>query len=273
MGVLLADFLIHRRKDQNDDQKVALICTAVSSSMMSKIIKHAGERFHFEQTLTGFKWIGNRADELAKQGFQVLFGYEEALGYMFPNVSLDKDGVAAASLFLFAVKIWALEGLSPYQKLVELYGKYGWHDSINTYFTTPSPAVTTTLFEFIRTSEVLHTLGLGKLTVLRWRDVTNGRSSGHWAFKFTDQGSQMLTFAVRATESQGEATFTLRASGTEPKVKLYLEAVGTDSERAQRMSRIAFETIMRLWIQQSQAEVKHSTQVTSSLGQVISVQI
>lgn len=43
----------------------------------------------------GFKYIGNTALDLVKDGFEVPFGYEEAIGYMFGSEIRDKDGVAA----------------------------------------------------------------------------------------------------------------------------------------------------------------------------------
>lgn len=271
MGVLLASFLMEHRKKHSTKEQIALICTAVSSSMMSKMINRAGPEFRFEQTLTGFKWIGNRADDLSKQGTGVLFGYEEALGYMFPSVSLDKDGVAAASCFISAVKSWALKGLSPYQKLIELYEEYGWHDSINTYFTSSDASITKTLFDSIRASEELSSLRLGELTISRWRDVTNGKSFGNWPFTFTDAGSQMLAFGVTDKTNGGEANFTLRASGTEPKIKIYLESAGSDSAAAQRMSRYTFEALVRIWLRPAQPEIEHSGRAVSSLGQEIDV--
>jgi phosphoglucomutase len=43
----------------------------------------------------GFKFIGNTALALVEEGFEVPFGYEEAIGFMFgPNIR-DKDGIAA----------------------------------------------------------------------------------------------------------------------------------------------------------------------------------
>lgn len=58
---------------------------------------HPDEGFNFIETLTGFKWMGNRADELIKQNKRVLFAFEEAIGYMCGSHVLDKDGIAAAA--------------------------------------------------------------------------------------------------------------------------------------------------------------------------------
>lgn len=46
--------------------------------------------------LLGFKYIGNTALTMVEQGFEVPFGYEEAIGFMIGSEIRDKDGVAAA---------------------------------------------------------------------------------------------------------------------------------------------------------------------------------
>lgn len=48
------------------------------------------EGFNFEETLTGFKWMGNRSVILLEQEKEVLFAFEEAIGFMFSPAVLDK---------------------------------------------------------------------------------------------------------------------------------------------------------------------------------------
>lgn len=45
---------------------------------------------------TGFKFIGNTTLNLVSDGYEVPFGYEEAIGYMFGSEIRDKDGVSAS---------------------------------------------------------------------------------------------------------------------------------------------------------------------------------
>lgn len=45
--------------------------------------------------VSGFKYIGNTGLDLVRDGFEVPFGYEEAIGYMFGSEIRDKDGIAA----------------------------------------------------------------------------------------------------------------------------------------------------------------------------------
>ena len=53
-------------------------------------------RFAIDCRFLGFKYIGNSALTLVEQGFEVPFGYEEAIGFMIGSEIRDKDGVAAA---------------------------------------------------------------------------------------------------------------------------------------------------------------------------------
>jgi phosphoglucomutase len=73
--------------------KLAMVASTVSSKMLEKMAKVEG--FAFKESLTGFKYIGNKALELEREGFCVPFGYEEAIGYMFEEEVRDKDGLAA----------------------------------------------------------------------------------------------------------------------------------------------------------------------------------
>jgi len=76
-----------------------MLASAVSSRALASVARREG--FRFEQTLTGFKWLGTAARRVRdEEGAEVLFAFEEAIGYMFPATgTYDKDGVAAACAF------------------------------------------------------------------------------------------------------------------------------------------------------------------------------
>jgi phosphoglucomutase len=67
-----------------------MLASAVSSTALGAMA--AVEGFKFEQTLTGFKWLGNIAKARQAQGLKVLFAFEEAIGFMFPDVGMVSDG-------------------------------------------------------------------------------------------------------------------------------------------------------------------------------------
>lgn len=75
-------------------------CYMLASTVSSKILRAMAkvEGFHFVETLTGFKWMGNKSFELINEGKKILFAFEEAIGFMFSPTVLDKDGVSAAGI-------------------------------------------------------------------------------------------------------------------------------------------------------------------------------
>lgn len=218
VGVLLASHIVEahkkKRKERADTPPLAMLATAVSSGMMRKMAEK--ERFFYQETLTGFKWLGNIARELEKEDYMALYGFEEALGYMFTPVCYDKDGLVAAIVFLAAEAKWRSEGLTPFTKLQHLYDIYGHHEQLNTYFVSPDPVTTNALFEQIsRLPKSEQTIG--RLPIFRFRNMTDRFDSGtrdRIPELPVDRNSQMLTIW-----SDHGVKFTLRASGTEPKVK------------------------------------------------------
>ena len=219
MGVLLGSFMLESGNLRSGDWALT---TAVSSQMLSVMAENA---FKIEETLTGFKWLGNRTLELEKQGQVVQFGYEEALGYMFPQIVHDKDGIAAALVFLHACANWG----SPWARLQTLYEKFGYFKTMNTYWKSPSSATTVTLFERIRGFGKPHPARVANREVQRWRDLTlryDSDSKDHRPILPLSSSVHMITCwlgghiptdKIHAVDEG--IRFTVRASGTEPKVK------------------------------------------------------
>jgi phosphomannomutase len=84
VGALLADHLMRR------GVRGRYATTVVSSTLLSKLCAARG--LPYGETLTGFKWIVRAGDDL-------VYGYEEALGYcVAPEHVRDKDGITAALL-------------------------------------------------------------------------------------------------------------------------------------------------------------------------------
>lgn len=241
MGVLLASHVLETYSE--DKTKLAMLASTVSSRMLAAMAKKEG--FHFQETLTGFKWLGNVAQDLQRQGYQTAFAYEEAIGYMFPDVVWDKDGIAAAAVFVKACLLWEQQGFTPYTKLQDLYKRYGYFEDANTYLISPSPDMTNSVFDDIRKLNAgARPEKLGKRKVSRWRDLTLGHDSGTIDNKPelpVDASAQMITCEM------GDVFFTARGSGTEPKIKLYIEALGDNAEIARVAVGEVLQNLLSEW--------------------------
>ncbi|KAF7585597.1 Phosphoglucomutase-2 [Aspergillus hancockii] len=267
IGVLLASHLFDSLSNRTDGSRIAVLNSTVSTGMLEKMATAKG--IHFEEALTGFKWMGNIARRLEGEGHTVPYAFEEALGYMFPAVCHDKDGITAAMVFLAAQAKWQLQGLTPYTKLQRLFRECGHYETLNNYFRSPSPETTMSLFRAIRDGPYRAEKKLGPFKILRWRDMTEGYDSGTADNKPTlpiDKSSQMLTLWL-----DQEVRFTFRASGTEPKVKLYVESCGASRDQAVDAVCNAFLAVLKEWVLPFAPSMTYSKQMPTSSGHVFQI--
>ncbi|KAL8869903.1 MAG: hypothetical protein Q9174_003921 [Haloplaca sp. 1 TL-2023] len=254
VGILLAywSFSGMNRQATLDDH---FLTSAVSSQMLSYLGKAEG--FSVRETLTGFKWLGNIAQELQGQGKHVKFAYEEAQGYMFPNVVHDKDGIAAAMVFLRACASWG----SPWVKLQALYKTYGFFETANTYWRSPSVERTRMAFEQIRKIQQPFPSRISGRKVLRWRDLTTGYDSADES-QIPDlpvsSNGQMITCWLDRSESDHGVRFTVRASGTEPKIKVYLECHGAQQYTARQGALQMLSWLKKEWFGSDELRIEES---------------
>ncbi|KAH0616259.1 hypothetical protein JD844_027237 [Phrynosoma platyrhinos] len=225
LGALLGWWIFTCWKNQNQDPGAIKDIYMLSSTVSSKILRAIAlkEGFHFEETLTGFKWMGNRAKQLMDQGKTVLFAFEEAIGYMCSPVVLDKDGVSAAVITAEMSSFLATKNVSLSQQLKNIYNEYGYHVTKASYFICYDQKIIKELFEKLRNYDGKSTYPktCGRFSVSGVRDLTTGYDSNQSDKKAvlpTSTSSQMITF----TFNNG-CVATMRTSGTEPKIKYYAE--------------------------------------------------
>jgi phosphomannomutase len=100
-----------------------MLYSTVSSNILNAIAQVEG--FNSEDTLTGFKWMGNKAVELMKKGKTVLFAFEEAIGFMCGTRVPDKDGITAEAIVAeMAVYLRAIEKRTLNEQLGWIYDRY-----------------------------------------------------------------------------------------------------------------------------------------------------
>jgi len=243
LGVLIGSYLFARYPASKPREKLAMLASTVSSRMLAALAQKEG--FHFTETLTGFKWLGNVARDLQSEGYDVVYAFEEALGYMIPQTVHDKDSISAAAIFLVAASSWSAQGLTPYGKLQSLYKDLGYFEDANTYLVSPSPSVTSAVFTAIRALGRPYPTSIGPRKIVHWRDLTLGydsKSKDHKPDLPVDTTSQMITCHL-----DDGAVFTVRGSGTEPKIKLYIECQGKSSEEAKQGANGILEDLLEGW--------------------------
>lgn len=220
-----------QRSPQLAPKDVYMIASTVSSKILAAIA--AKEGFNFEETLTGFKWMCNRACELLTAGKTVLFAFEEAIGFMNGVEVLDKDGVSAGALVAEMAAHLQQRGLDLQQQLHAIYDTYGYHVCCNSYFLCYEQDKVNSIFENIRNHSGPKTYPKsvcgGKYLVSAVRDLTTGFDSttpDGIPLLPVSASSQMITFSF-----SNSCVITLRTSGTEPKIKYYSEMCGAPDQK------------------------------------------
>lgn len=234
LGVLFGARRMHQLDNEGIPRSKQLyVCSAVSSKMLGSMAKAGG--CEYEETMTGFKWMGNCCIRReTEEGLVTGLAYEEAIGYAVSPLVKDKDGISAAGAFIQMACDLHAKGKTVQDYLAELRKQYGHFVTNNYYLLAYDSVKVKECFDAMRNLNAAHPdskfhaypTSVGGFEVERIRDVTVGFDSaeidGKCKFPLSPS-SQMVTLWFK-----NRAVITLRTSGTEPKLKWYAEMPGTD---------------------------------------------
>lgn len=124
-AVLAFNYLIEARKSKGIEQPNDMVVkTIVTTDMIDEFSKQNGVKCY--NVLTGFKWIAELIREKEKTENYVIGG-EESYGLMVGSKLRDKDAVSAVAILCEMAAYEKNQGRSLYEKLLDLYVKYGFY--------------------------------------------------------------------------------------------------------------------------------------------------
>ena len=224
-GLLLLDYICSQRKKHGKmPEEPLMVKTIVTMDLAERIAANYGVRT--VNVLTGFKYIGEQIGLLEKQGKadSYIFGFEESYGYLSGSYVRDKDGVDGAFLICEMFGYYAARGISLWEKLGQLYQKYGY--CLNTLHS----------YEFDGSA------GFRKMQALMASfrtDVTVGTALGGKEVQKVLDYSAGLDGLPKADVLkyllEGNCSVVVRPSGTEPKLKTYISVCASTREEAQTL--------------------------------------
>jgi phosphomannomutase len=195
----------------------SVINTIVSSPMLGAIARAHGARW--EQTLTGFKWIANRALSLEQEGLRFVLGYEEALGYTVGPLVRDKDGIGTA-VAVADMAAWSRsQGRTLLGELEHAWRRYGMYLSRQISRVFPGTAGAQRIASIMDDVRTAAPSAIGAHSVAAMLDLERGeRKAGGTTERVSFPPGDVLAF-----ELEGGHRVMLRPSGTEPKIKFYFD--------------------------------------------------
>jgi len=196
VGALLASWIAH----QSPTTSGVMAQSIVSSTILKAIAEQGG--FDYQQTLTGFKWIGPIPG--------LIFGYEEALGYCVdPQNVKDKDGLSAALKIMELAAHLKSRGQTLQSELDRIAMQVGVY---------ATDQVSVRVSDLSKIPEIMR----------RLRATPPAEIAGASVIEFIDLA--IGTAHLPPTDGLlfnlgGGGRVIVRPSGTEPKVKVYLQSV------------------------------------------------
>lgn len=229
-GLLLLDYICSQRaKHHKMPNNPVMVKTIVTMDLAERIAADYGVRT--VNVLTGFKYIGEQIGflEQAKKTDSFVFGFEESYGYLSGNYVRDKDAVAGAFLICEMFSYYAAHGSSIWEKLQELFSRYGYCLNTLHSYEFDGPAGFEKMKNIMRRfheeagpGKTLASLGGKKiLKVLDYNQGLDGLPK-----------SDVLKYLL-----EDNCSAVIRPSGTEPKLKVYISVSAKTKAEAQEVER------------------------------------
>lgn len=225
-GALLVNFVLTMKKDSLNS-KSTLVKTIVTSELGANIGRSFG--LQVEETLTGFKYIGDKINKFEASGEQeFVIGYEESYGYLVGTHARDKDGVVSSMLVCEMAAWYKNQGKTLVDGLNEIYDKYGYYldflDSFVLKGKDGAEKIQNLMVEFRNKSTAL----LPDIKeIVDFKDGIRDLPKENVLKYIFNDGSWMA----------------VRPSGTEPKIKVYYSIVDPDKNNAKARLEAIRQTI------------------------------
>jgi phosphomannomutase len=197
LGVLLAWWAAERAR--RDGRRGALAATVVSAPAIERLA--AAYNLECVRTLSGFKYIGRVAG--------LIYGYEEALGYLVnPETLSDKDGISAALAVLEIAHTLRSQGSSIGLKVEALAAEFGGVYGSSFSVRDGSAEQLTARMGALRASAPNELAGRALVRIDDYSEGIDSLPATNLLAWHLDDGARIM----------------IRPSGTEPKLKFYVHA-------------------------------------------------
>ncbi len=231
VGVLFLDYIIGARRDNGTLPKNAAALKSIVSSEMARSVAEKNG-VHMDDTFTGFKFLAERMKYYENGEKQVLFAYEEAIGYSFGTFVRDKDAVTASMMAAEMASFHALHGKTLIDRLEELYKEYGYYAEKTVNLVMPGIDGLEKMKLLMAELRRVRPSVIGGKAVTKVRDYLTGKA--HLPSGTTENlplmGSDVLYF-----ELEGGSRLIVRPSGTEPKIKVYILVRGETAAESREL--------------------------------------
>ena len=229
VGILLLDYILTRLNEDNAMPKnAAVVKSFVTTGMAKALCDDYGVTLY--ETPVGFKFIGEKIKQWEKDGKHTyIFGFEESCGYLRGTHARDKDAVVASMLCAEMVCYYAYIGKSVFDRLQEIYAKYGYVLDKNVSIQYSG---LNAMKEMNAVVDALKTLKVDEFAGVKVEAVRDYSAAKRTAADGSVSEMDIPKCNCVYYELAGGSFVCVRPSGTEPKLKIYYSLKAKDEAAA-----------------------------------------
>ncbi len=228
IGALLVNYLLSKlQANGNLSSNGVVIKTIVTGNMGKAIAESYG--VETQETLTGFKFIGEKIEEFQKENKkQFLFGYEESFGYLAGTFVRDKDALIATALIVEMAAYYHEQNLTLLDVLEDLYQNFGYYNEELESIELTESSSAEKIIENLATQNIKQ---IGGIEIAEKRNYISGIAVNPHTLE--ERKMDFPQTSAIFFELKDNSWFCVRPSGTEPKFKIYYSTIGQTHKEAQ----------------------------------------
>ncbi|MBT2257832.1 phospho-sugar mutase [Priestia megaterium] len=219
LGALMLHYLLIQKKAQDVLPQNGAVVKTIVTSEIGRAIASSFDLETFD-TLTGFKFIGEKINEFEQSGdYQFQFGYEESYGYLIGDFVRDKDAVQSAVFAAEVAAYYKAQGKSLYEGLLAIFKEYGYYKESLHSITLKGKDGAEQIKKLVDAFRSDPISELGEIAVTCMEDYQ--RSERVHVKEGKVESMPFPVSNVLKYHFEDSTWFTIRPSGTEPKAKFY----------------------------------------------------
>ncbi|MFP3671311.1 phospho-sugar mutase [Bacillus sp. SIMBA_031] len=242
-GALLLHYLLSEKKKQGTLPENGVVMKTIVTSELGRAVASS---FGLDtvDTLTGFKFIGEKIKEYEKSGqYTFQFGYEESYGYLIGDFARDKDAIQAALLAVEVCAFYKKQGMSLYDALLSIFKEYGYYREGLKSLTLKGKQGAEQISAILTSFRNDPPKQMAGKKITQAEDYSTGKRTvfaDHHEEDIDLPKSNVLKYFL-----EDGSWFCLRPSGTEPKVKFYFAVKGTSLQDSEQRLASLSEAVMK----------------------------
>lgn len=241
-GAILINYILESKNEKNLINNDGFIVKSIVTGDLGKVIAESYGVKTYE-TLTGFKNICGKENELLKQNKTFHFGYEESIGYVTGTFVRDKDGVISSMFLSEAAAYYKTKGKTLLDVLEDIYIKYGYYRENNFSIVLEGLEGKEKISNMMINYRKNFPKNVNDIKLIKYvdyqeekeYDIINNKNS-----EVDIPKSNVLRFWF-----EDGSWYAVRPSGTEPKIKVYIYSKGKTLKESENKLKLFKESILK----------------------------